>query len=619
MTDIINKKFKLKTAFILFFIFLFNIAFAYSLYSAVRYIKARVDKNKKEIRDLARKEGSYFFRSVYSSFTGEENETYQRDDDSLIVAKQNSFDVEKYDLSLSVNIPSKSVTGTLLMTANSLSDTLTQVYINLYQNMTVNNVQFAVQSIPESSLPSSAEMKDVPFRHENDYIIIAPGQKINRNQDFSIKIEYSGSPKSMGFDSFNFKTIYGNPVVYSLSEPNYGPTWWPSKDLPADKAITTMHITVPTGLMGTSNGLLTDSVQNSDGTTTFNWKSKYPIATYLVSVAISKYSYWSDTYTSLDNTTQMPVVYYAFPKDSANAYKDWKATPEMIRLFAKTYGEYPFIDEKYGMVEFGWTEGSMENQTLTSMGYLLISGDNSYEEVVVHELSHQWFGDAVTLKNWKNIWLNEGFATYSEALWEEHTHGKEAYLDYMRRYDYGYFKGTVYDPQGYIFSPDVYPTIYQKGGWVLHMLRGVMGDDNFFKLLRDYYEKYKYRNADTKDFQVMAEEISGEKLDWFFDEWVYQGTGRPKYEYSWKFENFQDQPNSGAYTVRIQLKQVQDDRDVYKMPVKIDVITEAGSKEYTIFNDKRDQSILLTADSKPKEVQIDKDGWILKKIAKGKY
>jgi aminopeptidase N len=371
--------------------------------------------------------------------------------------------------------------------------------------------------------------------------------------------------------------------------------------------------------MGLSNGLLTDSIQNGDSTTTFNWKSSYPIATYLVSVAVSKYCYWSDTYTSLDGTKQMPVVYYAFPKDSANAYNDWKRTPEMIRFFAKTYGEYPFINEKYGMAMFGWTQGSMENQTLTSMGYLIVDGNNSYEEIVVHELSHQWFGDAVTLKDWKNIWLNEGFATYSEALWEEYTKGKAAYLDYMRKYDYGYFKGTVYAPEGYIFSPSVYPTIYQKGGWVLHMLRGVIGDENFFKLLREYFEKYEYKNAETKDFQTLAEEVSGQKMDWFFDEWVYEGTGRPRYEYSWKFENFQDQPNTGAYTVRLQLKQVQDDRDVYKMPIKIDVETEAGTKEFTIFNDKREQSILLTVDSKPKEVQIDPEGWILKKIAKGKY
>lgn len=146
-----------------------------------------------------------------------------------------------------------------------------------------------------------------------------------------------------------------------------------------------------------------------------------------------------------------------------------------------------------------------------------------------------------------------------------------------------------------------------------------MGDELFFKTLREYYDRYKYKNATTQDFQKVVEETYGQPLDWFFDEWVYKGTGRPKYEYSWKFEDFQDQPNSGAYTVRLQLKQVQTDWDVYKMPLKITVTTETGDKEFTVFNDQKDQQFLLTVDSKPKEIKIDKDGWVLKKVAKGKY
>jgi len=263
----------------------------------------------------------------------------------------------------------------------------------------------------------------------------------------------------------------------------------------------------------------------------------------------------------------------------------------------------------------------MEHQTITSYGYLLITGDNRYDFVNAHELAHHWFGDAVTLKDWKNIWLNEGFASYSESLWKEHTGGKTAYFDHMKGFDYGYFSGTVYDPKGFIDNPAIYATIYQKGAWVLHMLRGVLGDELFFKAVRAYYEKYKYSNAETSQLVEVFEEYYGSKLDWFFDQWVYKGTGRPKYEYSWKFEDFQGQKGSGAYTVRLQLKQVQkeDEIDLYKMPIKVTIVTEAGDKEFTVFNDTRDQSFLLTVDSTPKEVLIDKDGWILKKVAKGTY
>jgi aminopeptidase N len=475
-----------------------------------------------------------------------------------------------------------------------------------------------VSRIKYSSVKNPDEL-DAEFKRENDYIIINLKENPSRNEEFKLRINYSGKPESLGFDAFMVKEIYGSPVVYNLSEPNYAPVWWPNKDLPEDKATSSMSLQVPRGFKGVSNGLLIDSVQNTDGTTTFNWKSNYPIATYLVSLVVGKFSYWEDTYTSLDGTKKMPVVYYAFPRDSANAVIDWQNTPEMIEFFANTFGEYPFINEKYGMAQFGWTQGAMEHQTITSYGYLLITGDNRYEQVVIHELAHQWFGDAVTLKDWKNIWLNEGFATYSEALWEEYKGGKSAYFQQMKQTDFGYFSGTVYAPEGYIFSPTVYATVYQKGGWILHMLRGVIGDELFFRLLREYYSKFEFKNAETKDFQKLAEEISGQSLDWFFDQWVYTGKGRPKYEYSWKFENFQDQPGLGAYTVRLQLKQVQEDRDVYKMPVKINIVTAAGSKEFTVFNDKREQMFLLTVDSNPKEVQIDKEGWILKKLAKGKY
>ena len=148
------------------------------------------------------------------------------------------------------------------------------------------------------------------------------------------------------------------------------------------------------------------------------------------------------------------------------------------------------------------------------------------------------------------------------------------------------------------------------------MLRGVLGDSVFFSGVRQYYEKFKYKNAETADLQAVFEEASGQKLDWFFDEWVYSGTGRPRYEYAWKFENF---PGTDKHTVKLNIKQVQTDYDVYKMPLKIDILTTLGAQEFTVFNDQKDQIFIFTVDATPKEVYIDKDGWVLKKIAKGKY
>lgn len=583
---------------------IFNLAIGYGALVSIDYLTAKAETKTADVLNLAENRAILFVQNLFNSY-GNMNGT-MRDDDEHILAMQNQFDVLNYDLSLSFDIPAKTLSGEMNMTANSVSDTLNTVYLNLFSNMIVDKVKFN---------DHTNILYDAPFRQENDYVIITLNKPLKKDMQFEIRVTYSGHPKTMGFDSFVFKDIYGSPVIYSLSEPTYGPTWWPSKDLPDDKALSSMHIRVPRGLMGVSNGLLKDSVQNDDGTTTFNWKTSYPIATYLISMVVAKFSFSENTYTSLDSNIKMPVVYYVFPEDTAKLDDEWTRTPDMIHFYASVLGEYPFINEKYGMAEFGWTQGSMENQTLTSMGYLI----GSDEDVVVHELSHQWFGDGVTLKDWKNIWLNEGFATYSEALWHEHLGGKDAYLNYMKRIDYGYFSETVYAPNGFIFSPNVYATVYQKGGWVLHMLRGVVGDSIFFDILRTYFSRFEYKNADTKDFQAVVEELYGQNMDWFFDEWVFTGKGRPKYEYSWKFEDFQDLKNTGNYTVKLNIKQVQDDRDVYKMPVKITIITERGNKDFTVFNDKREQDYVLATDSKPKEVRLDSEGWILKKVAKGKY
>jgi aminopeptidase N len=594
-----------------------NIGLAALLFMGANFLATKGTDNFIAMKDIAKEKGISLAENLYTKFKTSDE---VRKDPPEILSQQNLYDVTKYDLSLWFDIPAKTIKGEMIMEAYSLSDTLNQVYLNRYENRKVNSVSFLEN--PDAK-DTSADLRkisgwtDASFKQDNNYLTVNPSVKIPSGETFLVKVSYSGSPKKLGFDSFSFKEFYGNMAIYTLSEPNYGPVWWPSKDLPSDKSFTELHIHTPPGMKAASNGMLTDVSIEEDSLMTYNWKSTYPIATYLVSIVVTKFAYWEDSYTSLDGTKQMPLTYYVFPRDSAKSRIDWKKTPEMIKMLATDFGEYPFINEKYGMAQFGWTSGAMEHQTLTSYGYLLLTGDNAYDNVVIHELSHQWFGDAVTLMNWKNIWLNEGFASYCEALWEEHISGKQAYFDYLKGFDYGYFSGTVYAPAGFIDSPPVYATVYQKGAWVLHMLRGVLGDETFFKGMREYFERFKYKNAETSDFMGVMEEVSGKKLDWFFDEWVYKGTGRPKYEYSWKFEDFQG-TNSGNYTVRLQLKQVQED-DVYKMPVKINIVTDDTIQDFTIFNDSRSQDFQFVVNSKPKEVQIDREGWILKKIAKGKY
>lgn len=540
-----------------------------------------------------------YFYVLSSKYYQVKYDSKPRDEDSTIVAYQNLYDVQKYKLKLSFDIPRKYIFGNLEMNAINLSDTLNQIYINFSSNLKVNYLKL-----------NGSETK---FEHRGDYIIV--NQKNNISDNFTVEINYEGSPQNMGFDSFAFKRFDNEPAIYTLSEPDYSSTWWPCKDLTTDKTTFEMIITVPNPLTAVSNGILKEIREESNGDKTFYWNTSYPITTYLVSLAIGKYDKWSDTYTSLDGTKQMPVEYFAYPSYTDKAKIDWEHTVKMTEFFSKQFGEYPFINEKYGMAMFGWVSGAMEHQTISSMGYTLVTGDKRYEDVVVHELVHQWFGDAVSPKSWKDIWLNEGFASYGEALWEEYNTGKEAYMNHLKKEDYGYFQGTVYNPEGYIFGP----TVYNKGAWCLHMLRGVVGDSSFFNILKTYYERFKYKTADTWDFKKVCEEVSGTDLTYFFDQWIFTGTGRPAYKYSWRTENFQGQGNSEVYTLRLNIKQTQEDYDIYKMPLKVTVKTDAGVSELTFFNNMRNQQFEYPVNGKPLEVLIDNENWIMKRIEKEEY
>lgn len=523
-------------------------------------------------------------------------------EDSAGKAFQDQYDVKNYVLKISFDFPSKYLFGILEMDAGCISDTLNNIYLSLNSDMKITNVKLNGQG--------------VDYLYERDYIIIPSYGKIRNNDNFIVEIKYEGSPKNYGFDSFSFKTFSNEPAVYSLSEPEYASTWWPCKDLVDDKFTIDMIITVPNQLTAVSNGLLIDTANEVNGNKTFFWRSSYPITTYLVSIAVAKYDKWTETYYSKDSLKKMPVEYYTYPEYTENAKADWKNTVRMIEFFSDKFGEYPFINEKYGMALFGWTGGAMEHQTVSSMGYTLVKGDGRYENIAAHELAHQWFGDAVSPESWKDVWLNEGFASYSEALWIEFTKNKEAYQKHMLKDDHGYFQGTVYDPEGFMFGP----TVYNKGSWCLHMLRGTVGDSVFFGILKEYFEEYKYRNASTYDFQNVCEKVSGTDLKYFFDQWIFTGTGRPDYRYSWKAEDLQSQPGNGYYNLRIDLKQIQDDEyGIYKMPVRFTVITEYGSQEFKFFNDLRVQQFEQTVYGKPIEVLIDNDNWILKKSQLEEY
>jgi aminopeptidase N len=428
---------------------------------------------------------------------------------------------------------------------------------------------------------------------------------------FTLTIAYTGNSVSEGFGSIEVTTHSGTAVVATLSEPYYAYSWWPAKDgdfgVPgdnSDKATLDLTVTTPNNFTVAANGVL-QSVQTLSGNRKqYFWSSTYPIATYLVSFAATNYNTWTKNYVHPGGT--MPVEFFIYPENNAPGNRlGWEKVTDMMTTFRPLFGEYPFINEKYGLYNFPFG-GGMEHQTMT--------GQSGFgESLTSHELAHQWWGDAITCETWSDIWLNEGFATYGECLWEEFKSGVQdppAYFSAILSREPSDVNGSVYVPVAStsyvwrIFSTDF---SYRKGAWVLHQLRHVVGETTFFQILADYRAAHEGSAATTDDFAAVASSTYGQDLTWFFDEWVYQ-VGAPVYFYSWASVNVE-----GQEYLHLQIDQIQvaPYPNVFVMPVDVVATINAVPQTLTAWNDERSQRFVFPVDAAPSLVQFDPAHWIL--------
>ena len=442
-------------------------------------------------------------------------------------------------------------------------------------------------------------------------------------KSFTIAVHYHGpGAGSSSLGGGLLFTRHGSdfvPVMSTHSEPFGAPLWWPCVDDPADKATVEVEVTVPKDNLAASNGVL-DTVQtNPDRTVTYFWREDSPLTTYLVAVAATNYERFEDTYTARDGVTKMPLVYYVYPKHLDLARLKFAVVRSATEIYSQLFGEYPFLSEKYGMAEFPFG-GAMEHQTITGISSSLVGSVTSNNQAtIVHELSHHWWGDLVTMRTWDDIWLNEGFATYSEVLFFERYAGLDPGELLSKSYDDGVVDGALggtvtaenldrpFDDQG---------AIYRKGGWVLHMLRHVLGDQKFFDALQRYRTRYAFSNASTRDFQRVCEEVFGSPLDWFFTQWIY-APARPVY----KVVSEISAESTGDYTVTLVIKQRQSheipgrENGNYIMPLDVTIHYADGTNETrVVFNDARKQRYTLTVSKEPVGVGLDESHWVLKKI-----
>lgn len=519
-----------------------------------------------------------------------------------LLLDQNDYDVKYWDLAVTVtNIAGETISGKVIMTVQSVIDGMNTVDYDFHSSMIVDSVRINGQ-------PAS-------FTRPSGLVRITLDRAYNTGEQVTTVVYYHGHPPGGGFGSFTWDTHNGQPIISTLSEPEGAREWWPCKDTPHDKADSAdVRIKVPSNLVATSNGELVSNTDNGDNTRTFHWHISYPITTYLISLAISNYQSFTDWYVS-DSGDSMPVTNYVYPEHYNQAVTDLSITPNVIGIYADLFGEYPFITEKYGHSIFPWG-GAMEHQCNTSYGYQLITGNHTYDWILVHELSHMWFGDMITCDTWPDIWMNEGFASYCEALWTEHELGPAAYRSYMQS------NNAVYDPSGpiYDYPGDLFDgnTIYNKGSWVLHILRGVMGDSAFFNGMYGYanHPDHMYGTIQTREFQHIMEGYYGDSLGWFFDEWVW-GQNRPIYRYSWMKQDI----GGGQYEIFLHVAQTQNTPapQVFTMPIRIYPRINNVDTVITVWDDARVDDFRFIVNGNPTTLAFDKYIWILREASSETY
>jgi aminopeptidase N len=463
-------------------------------------------------------------------------------------AAAQSPDAIHYKLELDLDFTTQSIQGTTTATFASTSPAMQSLSLDLSSSLTVAAVEMNGAA--------------VAFTRPTDRIDVALDGTYGIGQTFSVKVTYGGvPPSSSGFGGLSFVTTPGGrPCAWTLSEPWDASTWWPGKDELDDKATFEIWITHPTTMGAVSNGLLQGLDILPNNRTRSRWQTDYPMAAYLASFVVTEWSRRTDTYTGFG--ANMPIEFFVFPESLGSWTAGMDRVVPMLTALSGAFGQYPFVDEKYGIAQFTWS-GGMEHQTISSQASVS-------ESLTAHELAHQWWGDMITCETWSDVWLNEGFATFSEAIWlERKTGGTLAdYLAAMIARKPSSTAGTVY-----VYSPtsvaNIFSTtnVYRKGAWALHMLRGVLGDAAFFQALLAYRAAYQGDSATTTEFKNAVEQSSGRELDWFFEQWVMTG-GSPAYRFAWQSRTF-----AGSHFLHLELDQTQTSQSVFTMPVRVRVTT----------------------------------------------
>uniref|UniRef100_A0A832G6T6 Aminopeptidase N n=1 Tax=Ignavibacterium album TaxID=591197 RepID=A0A832G6T6_9BACT len=449
---------------------------------------------------------------------------------------------------------------------------------------------------------------DVSFQHKSDTLYVQFNKPIKKNSIRRLIIKYHHN------DVVDGAFFVKDGMLFTNNAPQGARKWFPCFDHPSDKALFELKAKTPADVLLGSNGLLVDSTKIAD-TIYYNWKTVYPLSTYLIVISSKKnYRFDEIEWKSLSGK-KIPVRFYWNEGENQSALNHIKSiTPQMMQYFSEMLCDYPFEKNGYATLNELFIFGGMENQTLISLCA------NCWDEsLVAHEFAHQWFGNLITLKTWADVWLNEGFATYAEGLWIEHRFGHKVYKEYMdvqaERFFQAENKFPIYNVNWSKQIPDINtlyngPIIYAKASAVLHMLRYVLGDSSFFNALKLYTndKEFQYGNISTEEFVGKFMNYTGKDLGWFFNQWL-AGTYYPIYK------NFYSITQSDSeFIVDLVFTQENKENIYYQMPFQIKILFDDGSSvDEIVFNEMNNQNFQFIYYKKPIKIYFDPDNNILLK------
>ena len=500
----------------------------------------------------------------------------------------NNFDVKYYKCEWEVDPAVRFINGKVTIYFKA-SETTSTITLDLMNQLTVDSVKKNNSNILYSQTATTLDL-------------IFPTLLSTTSLD-SVSIWYKGIPPNTGFGSFILSSHAGTPVLWTLSEPYGSRDWWPCKNGPEDKADSVdVFITHPAIYKAASNGLLQSEINVAGGKTKTHWKHRYPIASYLVCMAVTNYVTFNNSV--LLSGTNLPMLTYCYPESLTTFQDNTFKVLEAMQLFHNNFTPYPFMKEKYGHVQFGFG-GGQEHQTST----FVISTD---ESLMAHELGHQWFGDKITCNSFEDIWLNEGFATYLAAFFMETKYpataltNRKAILNNITALPGGSVKVIDTVSVSNIFSSRL---SYRKGSYLLFMLRYILGDDVFLKGIRRYQNDptLAYGTATTPDLKRNLEVESGKDLSYFFKQW-YEGEGYPSYNVKWN--------SLDTNCVNIKLSQIVSMPSVtpfFKLPITLRFKNATTEKTIVLDNIVNNEIFVRNLGFKADTVLVDPDLWIISK------